>query len=127
MQNKMKKTLTFITAFICIYTYSQTNPQIALDIDFNKDIESYNYSINELDKIEEHYVIDLHKLEPEKNHFLAKFKFNGERVFFNNDGVFNFILLQKEYLSKKDLEKELIEIDYVINQKYGISLMKNKE
>lgn len=103
---------------------SQNNDQTALNIDFNNDIESYGYSISELQEVEGNYGIELNKLTTEKKHFLTKFAFQGERVFFDNQGKFSFILIQKNYSSKKDLEKELIEIDYVINQKYGISFKK---
>ncbi|QHI36048.1 Secretory immunoglobulin A-binding protein EsiB [Kordia antarctica] len=123
----MKNIITLITAFIFFYANSQTTQQIALNIDFNQNIENYNYSLSDLQKIDEDYGIDLNKLTSEKIHFLTKFAFKGERVFFDKEGVFSFILIQKSYSSKTDLEKELIEIDYAINQKYGISLKKDED
>lgn len=115
----IKKLFTLISAFICLYTYSQSDQQTILNIDINKNIESYNYSITELDFLLVNYAIDLNKLQPKKPHFLTKFNMDRERAFFNKDGVFESILLHKDYSSETSLEQEFIEIENAINQEYG--------
>lgn len=123
----IKKLFTIISAFICVYTYSQSEQQTILNIDINKNIESYNYSITELDFLLGNYLIDLYKLQPKNTHFLKKFNLDRERVIFSKDGVFESILLYKEYSSKSILEQEFTEIRYAINQKYGNPAQQFKE
>lgn len=123
----MKKTFTLFFFLISFYCFTQSISQSALNIDLNKNIGYYNLTMDDLKSRADEFYIDLNELIPKNNHFLSKFKFDSQEVFFNNDGSLNYILLIKRFLTKMDLENSLIEIDYEISKRYGLSDEKNEK
>ena len=104
----MKK--IFLILFLSIYSifFSQKNDKTFLNISLDKDMKDYKHLVSSFVEIENEYAIELKELSNNKNHFLTKFKFDNEFVIFTKDGKFSYIMLTKKYL-----EKDLIEIEYL--------------
>lgn len=120
----MRKILVLFTYLSFISVYSQRSLDLVLNINMERNLEFYENTLSEFTKGEDNYNIDLNKLIQNKTHFLSDFNFGNERVFFQENGDFKYIILQKEYEYEEALLEELIDIEYKISKKYGISSAK---